>query len=110
MSEYVIQFASTAVVMVPTVFSVHWLARMALSAAGAMRLDRPYCARDMRTWPRGAFILHTSLFALLLTACATADLDRDSSIYLGAAATALVTGGIAPRVIRVRRATKAPSQ
>ncbi|MFN0219106.1 MAG: hypothetical protein ACKVP4_09860 [Hyphomicrobium sp.] len=110
MHEVLITYASFGAVIVPAIFVMHGIVRWALHAFGAMRLDSPYSARDMRTWPRRVYLMNTTLFALIVTALAAADIDRDSALFYAAISTAIVSGVFVPRAVRLWRAAKEMAQ
>ncbi|MGQ0456126.1 MAG: hypothetical protein ACT4OU_03580 [Hyphomicrobium sp.] len=103
MHDLLIKYASFGVVIVPAIFIIHGVVRWAMHLFGAMRLEGPYSARDMRTWPARVYLMNTTLFALIVTAFATADFDRDAAFTFAALATAIVSGVLTPRALRMRR-------
>jgi hypothetical protein len=83
MSEYFIDAAARAAVLIPSVVASAAILWLALKVIGALRRDRPFDRLDARTWPLAAALANAALFAFVFAAAAAA--LRNSPDLIGGA-------------------------
>jgi hypothetical protein len=96
MLDYAFGFLARGAVMIPTILLVSAGLWMMLKKFGVLRLEEPFTASDMRTWPLSYALGEAAIFAVVFAAIAAALGNNQGSIAIGAGVASLIALGIVP--------------
>ena len=95
MLDFATGFLARGAVMLPTILLMTVGVWLAMKKLGYLRLDHPFNASDMRTWPLSYAAIEATVFGLVFAALAAAFGDSEFSIAIAAGTAALAaTGGV----------------
>jgi hypothetical protein len=96
MLDFLWGFLLRSAAMIPAILLTSAAMWLVLRKLGVMRLQEPFDAGDMRTWPLSYAAAEGFLFAVVFAAIAAALGDSKFSVSVGAGVAALVALGVAP--------------
>ncbi|WP_041321176.1 hypothetical protein [Hyphomicrobium denitrificans] len=99
MLDFAHGFLMRSAVMVPALMIVSIGAWSALRKLQMMRLDEPFDAADMRTWPLAYAMADAAIFGLVFSAIVSALGDGQLTAAVGGGGAALVAIGAVPLLI-----------
>ena len=99
MFEFAYGFLMRCAMMVPTIMIVSIGAWTILRKLHMMRLDAPFDAADMRTWPLAYALADAAIFGLVFSAIVAALGDGQLTAAAGGGGAALVAVGAVPLLI-----------
>ena len=104
MFDFATGFLARSAAMLPIILLMTVGVWLAMKRLGHLRLDRPFNAADMRTWPLSYAAIEATVFGVVFAALAAALDDSAFSIAIAAGTAALAaTGGVPALISRLRK-------
>lgn len=101
MLEFLHQFLARAAVMVPVMLLLCAATWFMMARLGALKLDQPLIASDLRTWPLSLALADAFLFAVAYAAIMALAGDNQLGAALGGGFAALIALGLVPAMTTI---------